>query len=131
MLKEFEYLGREKAYEVVVTNTNYVSDLCEEISPISPEKCPPVLENAERDIQDICTNKAKELYGAPLPQVVQDRLKRELDSIIKNGFSTLYIIAQRLVKKSNEDVITFAIGIKEPTKNNNSVNLSFLTLHTE
>ena len=63
MLKEFEYLGREKAYEVVVTNTNYVSDLCEEISPISPEKCPPVLENAERDIQDICTSKAKELYG--------------------------------------------------------------------
>ena len=103
MLKEFEYLGREKAYEVVVTNTNYVSDLCEEISPISPEKCPPVLENAERDIQDICTSKAKELYGDPLPQVVQDRLKRELDSIIKNGFSTLYIIAQRLVWKSNED----------------------------
>ena len=103
MLKEFEYLGREKAYEVVVTNTNYISDLCEEISPISPEKCPPVLENAERDIQDICTSKAKELYGDPLPQVVQDRLKRELDSIIKNGFSTLYIIAQRLVWKSNED----------------------------
>ena len=61
------------------------------------------MENAERDIQDICTNKAKELYGDPLPQVVQDRLKRELDSIIKNGFSTLYIIAQRLVWKSNED----------------------------
>ena len=103
MIKEFEYLGREKAYEVVVTNTNAISDMCEEISPISSEKCPPVLENAERDIQDICTNKAKELYGEELPEVVKARLKRELDSIIKNGFSTLYIIAQKLVWKSNED----------------------------
>ncbi len=103
MLKEFEYLGRDKAYEIVVTNTNLISDMCEAISPISPEKCPPVLENAEQEIEETCTNKAKELYGDPLPQVVKDRLKRELDSIIKNGFSTLYIIAQRLVKKSNED----------------------------
>ena len=103
MLKEFEYLGKEKALEVVVTNTNLISDMCEEISPISPEKCPPVLENAEKDIEEISTNKAKELYGEELPQIVKDRLKRELDSIIKNGFSTLYIIAQKLVWKSNED----------------------------
>ena len=103
MLKEFEYLGPKKAMEVVVTNTNYISDMCEEISPISPEKCPPVLENAEQEIQDICYNKAKELYGDPLPQIVKDRLEKELESIIKNGFSTLYIIAQRLVKKSNDD----------------------------
>ncbi len=103
MLKEFEYLGKEKAYEVVVKNTNLISDMCEEISPISSEKCPPHLENAEKDIEEICTSKAKELYGDPLPPIVQDRLKKELDSIIKNGFSTLYIIAQKLVWKSNED----------------------------
>ena len=103
MLKEFSYLGEEKAYEIVVTNTNLISNMCEEISPISSEKCPPHLENAEKEIEEICTNKAKELYGDPLPKIVQDRLNKELDSIIKNGFSTLYIIAQKLVWKSNED----------------------------
>ena len=103
MLNEFLYLGNQKAYEVVVTNTNKISDMCEAICPISKEKCPPVIEGAEQEIEEICTNRAKELYGNPLPEVVQARLKRELDSIIKNGFSTLYIIAQRLVKKSNDD----------------------------
>ena len=103
MLNEFLYLGNEKAYEVVVTNTNKISDMCEAICPISKEKCPPVIEGAEQEIEEICTNRAKELYGDPLPEVVEARLKRELDSIIKNGFSTLYIIAQRLVKKSNDD----------------------------
>ena len=103
MLKEFEYLGEEKAYEVVVTNTNRIADMCEKISPISPEKCPPHIEGCEQTIRDIGYNKAHELYGDPLPQIVEERLSKELDSIIKNGFSVMYIIAQKLVWKSNED----------------------------
>ena len=103
MLKEFEYLGEEKAYEVVVTNTNKIADMCENISPISPEKCPPHIEGCEQTIKDIAYKKAHELYGNPLPDIVEERLTKELDSIIKNGFSVMYIIAQKLVWKSNED----------------------------
>jgi len=103
MLQEFSYLGREKAYEVVVTNTNMISDLCQQISPISPEKCPPHIDGCEQTIKDITFGKAHELYGDPLPEIVQQRLDKELDSIIKNGFSVMYIIAQKLVWKSNED----------------------------
>ena len=103
MLKEFEYLGPQKAYEVVVTNTNKVADMCERISPISPEKCPPHIDGCEQTIKDIAYTKAHELYGDPLPDIVQERLDKELNSIIKNGFSVMYIIAQKLVWKSNED----------------------------
>ena len=103
MLKEFDYLDEEKAYEIVVTNTNKISDMCQQISPISPEKCPPHIDGCEQTIKDIAYNKANELYGDPLPEIVQERLDRELDSIIKNGFSVMYIIAQKLVWKSNED----------------------------
>lgn len=103
MLKEFSYLGEEKAYEVVVLNTNKISDMCMQISPISPEKCPPHIEGCEQTIKDIAFGKAHEIYGNPLPEIVQQRLDRELDSIIKNGFSVMYIIAQKLVWKSNED----------------------------
>ena len=103
MLKEFSYLGEEKAYEVVVTNTNKIADMCEVIRPISPEKCPPYIPKCEETIREIAYNKAHELYGDPLPSIVQDRLDKELDSIIKNGFSVMYIIAQKLVWKSNED----------------------------
>ena len=103
MLEEFSYLGQEKAYEVVVTNTNKISDMCDRISPISPEKCPPHIPGCEQTIKDIAYFKAHELYGDPLPEIVQTRLDKELDSIIKNGFSVMYIIAQKLVWKSNED----------------------------
>ena len=103
MLKEFEYLGEEKAYEVVVTNTNKVSDMCDRIDPISPEKCPPHIPGCEEDIKNIAYKKAHELYGDPLPEIVQTRLDKELNSIISNGYSVMYIIAQKLVWKSNED----------------------------
>ena len=103
MLEEFSYLGQEKAYEIVVTNTNKISDMCDRISPISPEKCPPHIPGCEQTIKDIAYSKAHELYGDPLPEIVQTRLDKELDSIIKNGFSVMYIIAQKLVWKSNED----------------------------
>ena len=103
MLDEFKYLGEEKAYEVVVTNTNKIAEMCEQISPISPEKCPPHIPGCEQTIKDIAYDKANQLYGKELPEQVQTRLDKELDSIIKNGFSVMYIIAQKLVWKSNED----------------------------
>jgi len=103
MLEEFEYLGMEKAYEVVVTNTNKVADMCERISPISPEKCPPHIPGCEETIKQIAYDKAHELYGENLPKIVEERLEKELNSIITNGFSVMYIIAQKLVWKSNED----------------------------
>ena len=103
MLKEFEYLGSEKAYEVVVKNTNMIADMCEKISPIRPDKCPPVIENSDETLRQICINKAHEMYGPVLPEEVSSRLDRELNSIISNGYSVMYIIAQQLVWKSNDD----------------------------
>ncbi|MDO4519559.1 MAG: PolC-type DNA polymerase III [Eubacteriales bacterium] len=103
MLEEFSYLGSEKAEEIVITNTNKIADMIEKMSPIHPDKFPPVIENSDQDLRDICFNKAHEMYGENLPQIVEERLNRELNSIISNGYAVMYIIAQKLVWKSNED----------------------------
>ncbi len=103
MLEEFAYLGSEKAEEVVVENPNKIADMCEKISPVRPDKCPPVIDNSDQLLRDICYNKAHEIYGQDLPPIVKERLERELNSIISNGYAVMYIIAQKLVWKSNED----------------------------
>ncbi len=103
MLAEFAYLGSDKAEEVVITNTNKICDMCEPIDPVSWTKCPPVIENSDNDLRNICYTKAKEIYGDNLPEIVTERLERELNSIISNGYSVMYIIAQKLVWKSNDD----------------------------
>ena len=103
MLEEFQYLGAEKAEEVVVTNTNRIADMIDRISPVRPDKCPPVIENSAGILRDICYNRAHELYGEDLPDIVTERLERELNSIIGNGFAVMYIIAQKLVWKSVAD----------------------------
>jgi DNA polymerase III subunit alpha, Gram-positive type len=103
MLEEFMYLGREKAYEVVITNTNKIADMIEKISPVRPDKCPPVIPDSDKTLREICYKKAHSIYGPNLPKQVEERLEHELHSIITNGFAVMYIIAQKLVWKSNED----------------------------
>ena len=103
MLEEFAFLGAEKAEEVVITNTNRIADMCEHLSPVRPDKCPPVIPDSDKILRDICYKKAHEMYGESLPEVVTERLERELKSIIGNGFAVMYIIAQKLVWKSNDD----------------------------
>lgn len=103
MLAEFWYLGDEKAYEVVVTNTRRINDMIDRIEPVRPDKCPPVIPHSDETLREICYNNAHKIYGKELPEVVVNRLERELTSIISNGYSVMYIIAQKLVWKSNED----------------------------
>ncbi|WP_276981215.1 PolC-type DNA polymerase III [Johnsonella ignava] len=103
MLSEFEYLGSEKAYEVVVKNTNLIADMVEYINPVRPDKCPPVIENSDEMLRNACYEKAYEQYGKNLPDIVRSRLEKELNSIISNGFAVMYIIAKKLVEKSNEE----------------------------
>ena len=74
MLTEFAYLGSEKAQEVVITNPNRIADMCEKISPVRPDKCPPVIENSDQMLRDICYTKAHSMYGEELPQIVKERL---------------------------------------------------------
>lgn len=126
MLEEFSYLGEEKAYELVVKNTNKIAEQIEKIQPIKDGFYPPLIENCEQDLADMCQAKAHKIYGETLPQIVEERMERELDSILENGFSVIYMIGHKLVKKSNEagylvgsrgsvgaSFVAFLVGITE------------------
>ena len=103
MLAEFDYLGEEKAREIVIDNTNYIADQIEYLEPVRPDKCPPVIENSDRDLRNICYETARSMYGDDIPAIVTERLEKELNSIISNGYSVMYIIARDLVLKSVSD----------------------------
>jgi len=103
MLEEFSYLGEETAKRIVIDNTNLIADMTEEILPVPKGKFPPQIEGAKETLLNTCMEKAHSIYGNPLPEEIQQRLDKELNSIIGNGYAVMYVSAQMLVKKSNED----------------------------
>lgn len=103
MMDEFSYLGKEKAEEIVIDNSIKILDLCDKVSPISPEKCTPQIEGSEEELTNLVMTKAKKIYGEKIPENIKKRIDDELGSIISNGFAVLYILAHKLVKKSNDD----------------------------
>ena len=123
MLDDFHFLGEEKAYEIVVTNTNELANKIEKVVPIKDKLFTPRMDGANEEIRELSYSNAKKLYGEDLPQIVIDRLEKELDSIIGNGFSVIYLISQRLVKKSLDD--GYLVGSR------GSVGSSFVATMTE
>lgn len=103
MLSEFSYMGAKEAYEVVIENTNKIADMVEKIKPVPDGFYPPKIEGAEEQVKDMTYKKAKDIYGENLPEIVEQRIERELKAIIGNGFAVLYLIAHKLVKKSLDD----------------------------
>lgn len=102
MLEEFSYLGEEKAYEVVVTNTNKIANMIDKVIPLKSGSYPPSIENCEQDLSDMCHAFAHKVYGEKLPKIVEERMERELSCILGYGYAVMYMIAHKLVKKSNE-----------------------------
>ena len=103
MLTAFNFLGKDLAKEIVVDNTNKIADLCEEVIPVKDDLYTPKIPGSEEEISDLSYTRAKQLYGDPLPEIIEKRLEKELNSINGNGFSVIYLIAQKLVHKSNKD----------------------------
>jgi DNA polymerase-3 subunit alpha (Gram-positive type) len=103
MLKEFEYLGEDRAVEVVITNTNKIAEMIEDVMPIANDKFPPKIKGADETLRNTCINNAHKIYGNPLPEVINERLETELNSIINHGYAVMYVSAQMLVNKSLED----------------------------
>ncbi|MBE7041978.1 MAG: PolC-type DNA polymerase III [Ruminococcaceae bacterium] len=103
MLAEFSYLPEETAKEIVITNPNKIADMIEKIRPTPKETFPPKMDRAPEELTEMCYEKAKRIYGDPLPEIVATRMERELTPIVNNGYAVMYMIAQKLVAKSNSD----------------------------